>query len=122
MVTQCVVHVSFVCATMTFNMTHAVQFIAYTFLLFIFPCFLSLFPFPSLSPPPSSSGLGVQVEPHKRQLHVTMAHQYPPEQHDKLDELAQSLVDPHLPAKWELRLYSRDIRLATSEVYIDCVT
>ena len=62
------------------------------------------------------SGLGVQVEPHKRQLHITMAHQYPAEQHSKLEELAQSLVEPTLPAKWELRLYSRDIRLAMSEV------
>ncbi len=71
---------------------------------------------PPVSPPLPFQGLGVQVEPHKRQLHITMAHQYPPEHHDKLDELAQGLVDPSLPAKWELRLYSRDIRLATSEV------
>ena len=60
--------------------------------------------------------LGINIEPHRRQLHITMAHQYLPEHHAKLEELATSLVDPALSAKWELRLYSRDIRLATSEV------
>ena len=45
-----------------------------------------------------------------------MAHQYPPEHHAKLEELAQALVDPTTHTKWELRLYSRDVRLATSEV------
>lgn len=56
------------------------------------------------------------MEPHRRQLHITMAHQYLPEHHKTLDELALSLVDPSQPAKWEIRLYSRDMRLATSEV------
>lgn len=59
---------------------------------------------------------GLTVEPHRRQLHITMAHQYLPEHHSVLEELALKHVDPTQPAKWELRLYSRDIRLATSEV------
>lgn len=60
---------------------------------------------------------GVVVDPHRRQLHVTMAHQYLPEHHSSLEELARAKVDPQAPAKWELRLYSRDHRLASSEVY-----
>ena len=59
---------------------------------------------------------GVIVDPHRRQLHITMAHQYQPEVHSILEELAHSKVDPSLPSKWELRLYSRDYRLASSEV------
>ena len=60
------------------------------------------------------------MEPHKRQLHITMAHQYPHEHHAELETMAQALVDPSLPAKWELRLYSRDVRLAASEVNTYC--
>ena len=59
---------------------------------------------------------GVTVDPHRRQLHVTMAHQYLHEHHAALEELARSKVDPHTPAKWELQLFSRDSRLASSEV------
>ena len=56
------------------------------------------------------------MEPHKRQLHVTLSHQYLPEHHTTLEDLARSKVDPQAPSKWELRLYSRDHRLASSEV------
>lgn len=76
----------------------------------------SLALYPSLALSPSLSLSGVTVEPHRRQLHITMAHQYLPEHHKTLEDLAMSLVDPTQPAKWEIRLYSRDIRLATSEV------
>ena len=61
---------------------------------------------------------GVTVDPHRRQLHITMAHQYLPEHHASLEELARSKVDPQTPAKWELRLFSRDSRSAASEVSI----
>ena len=47
---------------------------------------------------------------------MTLAHQYVPEHHSTLEELARSMVDPQAPCRWELRLYSRDYRLATSEV------
>lgn len=60
--------------------------------------------------------VGVVVDPHRRQLHVTLAHQYLPEHHSTLEELARTMVDPQAPCRWELRLYSRDYRLATSEV------
>ena len=56
------------------------------------------------------------MDPHRRQLHITMAHQYQPEVHSALDELSLSMVEPSLPTKWELRFYSRDHRLASSEV------
>ena len=70
----------------------------------------------NFTPSISCLDLGINIEPHRRQLHITMAHQYLPEHHAKLEELATSLVDPAQSAKWELRLYSRDIRLSTSEV------
>ncbi len=62
--------------------------------------------------------VGVVIEPHRRQLHMTMAHQYMVEHHAALEELARSKVDPQAPAKWEVRLYSRDHRLASSEVRV----
>lgn len=60
---------------------------------------------------------GVVVKPHRKQLHVTLAHQYPIEQQAQLEQLALTTVDPAAPVKWELSLYSRDRRLAVSEVY-----
>ena len=70
---------------------------------------------PSLPPsvPPSA---GVVVKPHEKQLHLTMSHQYNPEHHMMLEEMARAKVDPQAPAKWELRLYSRDQRQASAEV------
>ena len=62
--------------------------------------------------------LGVTVDPHRRQLHITMAHQYSIEHHVALEEVAKSKVDPQAPAKWEIRLYSRDHRLGSQEVGI----
>ena len=59
---------------------------------------------------------GVTVDPHRRQLHLTMSHQYTPEHHTTLEELARSKIDPQAPGKWELRLYSRDPRQGSSEV------
>ena len=48
---------------------------------------------------------GVVVDPHRRQLHVTLSHQYLPEYHAKLEDLVRSKVDSQVPTKWELRLY-----------------
>ena len=56
------------------------------------------------------------MDPHRRQLHLTMSHQYTAEHHAVLEELARSKIDPQSPAKWELRLYSRDQRQMSSEV------
>ena len=66
----------------------------------------------------ASPSAGITVEPHRRQLHVTLAHQYLPEHHSTLEDLARTMVDPQAPARWELRLYSRDYRLAASEVSV----
>lgn len=68
--------------------------------------------------PPTCACVGVNVEPHRRQLHVTLAHQYLPEHHSTLEELGRTMVDPQAPSRWELRLYSRDYRLASSEVLL----
>lgn len=65
----------------------------------------------------SLSSSGVVVDPHRRQLHVTLSHQYLPEHHATLEDVARSKVDPQAPTRWELRLYSRDHRLASSEVH-----
>ena len=62
------------------------------------------------------------MDPHRRQLHVTMAHQYLPEHHSSLEELARAKVDPQAPAKWEMRMYSRDHRLGSSEVSALCIS
>ena len=67
----------------------------------------------SFLPPPL---LGVNMEPHRRQLHVTLAHQYLPEHHSALGDLARTMIDPQAPSRWEIQLYSRDYRLAASEV------
>jgi len=63
-----------------------------------------------------TNSTGITVEPHRRQLHVTLAHQYLPEHHSSLDELARTMIDPQAPSRWEIHLYSRDHRLASSEV------
>ena len=60
--------------------------------------------------------VGVSVDPHRRQLHLTLSHQYTAEHHSTLEELARTKIDPQSPAKWELRLYSRDPRQGSSEV------
>lgn len=58
---------------------------------------------------------GINVEPVKKQLHITLAYQYPGEHNDKLNKLAKE-IDLKADCQWELRLYSRDPRLGKSEV------
>lgn len=58
---------------------------------------------------------GVAVEPHRKQLHITLAHQYRPDHQSALEALCRK-INPAAPSSWELRLYSRDQRLATAEV------
>ena len=59
--------------------------------------------------------VGVTVEPHRKQLHITLAHQYRPDHQTALEALCRK-INPTAPSSWELRLYSRDQRLATAEV------
>lgn len=55
------------------------------------------------------------MEPHRKQLHITLAHQYRPDHQSALEALCRK-INPSAPSSWELRLYSRDQRLATAEV------
>ncbi|KAK3084423.1 hypothetical protein FSP39_013314 [Pinctada imbricata] len=61
------------------------------------------------------SYLGIAMEPHKKQLHITLAYQYSPEQHDTLLKLAKE-IDINADGKWELRLFSRDPKFGKSDV------
>uniref|UniRef100_A0A8C4Q8G8 Ubiquitin associated and SH3 domain containing B n=1 Tax=Eptatretus burgeri TaxID=7764 RepID=A0A8C4Q8G8_EPTBU len=56
----------------------------------------------------------VQVEPHRKQLHLTLAYQLQSTERAQAERLARCL-DPSLPAAWHLRLYSRDLRYAGQE-------
>lgn len=58
---------------------------------------------------------GIKLEPHKKQLHLTLAYQYPQEQHDKLLKYAKE-IDLTVDVRWDLRLYSRDPRASKSEI------
>jgi ubiquitin-associated SH3 domain-containing protein len=56
------------------------------------------------------------LEPHVKNLHLTLAYQFPPNAYQNLLELVEKL-DTSCANSWELRLYSRDPRLATKHVY-----
>lgn len=60
--------------------------------------------------------LGVTVEPHKKQLHVSLAYQFPTDKKEKLETLAKT-INLKAPARWDLRLYSRDRCKANCQVY-----
>ena len=57
------------------------------------------------------------MEPHKKQLHISLAYQFPPENRDKLEALAKC-INLDAPVRWDLRLYSRDPRVANCQVCI----
>lgn len=59
--------------------------------------------------------LDCKVEPHKKELHVTLAYQFAANAFPALEKMAKQL-DLNAAARWELRLYSRDPRAAKSEV------
>ncbi|XP_072049417.1 ubiquitin-associated and SH3 domain-containing protein B-like isoform X2 [Amphiura filiformis] len=58
---------------------------------------------------------GNKVEPHKKQLHLTLAYQFHAVHHDMLAELSDK-IDINATARWEFRLYSRDPRSGKAEV------
>ncbi|XP_021362190.1 ubiquitin-associated and SH3 domain-containing protein B-like [Mizuhopecten yessoensis] len=58
---------------------------------------------------------GVKFEPHKKQLHMTLAYQYQVDQHDKLLTMAKE-INLDADVRWDFRLYSRDITRAHCEV------
>lgn len=51
-----------------------------------------------------------------KNLHLTLAYQYPLEVYHELSDLVQS-IDFSSASNWVLRLYSRDPRLATKQVH-----
>jgi len=59
--------------------------------------------------------IGVTVEPHKKQLHVSLAYQFPTDKKEKLETLAKT-INLKAPARWDLRLYSRDRGKANCQV------
>lgn len=58
----------------------------------------------------------ISLEPHVKNLHLTMAYQFPAEVYRNLVDLVDSL-DASCANNWELRMYSRDPRLATKQVH-----
>ena len=57
----------------------------------------------------------VHVEPHKKQLHVTLAYNFPTDHLASLEKLAKG-IEVKLGCDWLAVLFSRDIRFANHEV------
>lgn len=55
------------------------------------------------------------MEPHKKQLHVTLAYNFPTNHLPSLEKLAKG-IEVKLGCDWLAVLFSRDIRFANHEV------
>lgn len=58
----------------------------------------------------------ISLEPHVKSLHLTLAYKFDEEQTDKLKQILHRL-DLTAAQTWDLRLYSRDPRVASKRVY-----
>lgn len=61
----------------------------------------------------------MHVEPHKKQLHVTLAYHFQASHLPTLEKLAQN-IDVKLGCDWVATIFSRDIRFANHEVMSHC--
>ena len=64
--------------------------------------------------------LGVSVEPHRKQLHISLLYQFPTQHKERVENLAKS-INLGSPVRWDLRLYSRDSRYAKHQVIMGCL-
>lgn len=60
---------------------------------------------------------GVLIEPYTRHMHMSLAYRFADEHQAVIEDLA-SKIDASAKCKWELRVYSRDRRVASHEVCI----
>lgn len=60
------------------------------------------------------------MEPHKKQLHVTLAYNFPSDHLATLEKLAKG-IEVKLGCDWLAVLFSRDIRFANHEVTLSHV-
>ncbi|NXM61508.1 UBS3B protein, partial [Illadopsis cleaveri] len=63
----------------------------------------------------AASKADVHVEPHKKQLHVTLAYHFQSSHLPTLEKLAQS-IDVKLGCDWVAAIFSRDIRFVNHEI------
>lgn len=58
----------------------------------------------------------VQVVPHVKSLHLTLAYQFDVSQKETLKSLIKSTINSSAPPLWEVKLYSREVRAANKQV------
>lgn len=60
----------------------------------------------------------VQVDPHLKSLHLTLAYQFDVSQKETLKSLIKSTINPSTPCLWELKLYSREATATNKQVIL----